>query len=345
MIRFRRPTSSIRFHHLISSIPLGHLFTLGCLLSSLALVGMLGRAGAENEPAGRPENPFSQNVKVTYTATHMIVESDGIPNHKTAKYPNADNPNTIKKQHYRFQIPLYPKRADKPTPTPFGPIGVALNGIPFYNQYNREGEDAVRLEVFDSCCGHPDPAGRYHYHKFPVCVKSPFKDTPGKHSPLVGYAFDGYGIYGPRGDQGNPPEDLDECNGHSDSESRLSLPRHGRLSVRHRGVSRRGRAKQHRPSAAGRWSARGWPTRRWPARPTSRSSAGWRPAARWPAPGWPGLPTAATSRGRGRVLAASGGCLRIPPAVPAAGATCGVERSSASPNRDGGFLYPCPMSG
>ncbi len=209
MIRFRRFISLVRFRHLVAA---------GCLLSSLALVGIIGRAGAENEPAVRPENPFSKNVKVSYTETHMIVESDGIPNHKTAKYPNKDNPNRIEKQHYRFQIPLAPKVADKPTPTPFGPIGVALNGIPFYNQYNREGEDAVQLEVFDSCCGHPDPGGRYHYHKFPVCVKSPFKDTPGKHSPLVGYAFDGYGIYGPRGESGKPPEDLDECNGHSDSE-------------------------------------------------------------------------------------------------------------------------------
>lgn len=190
----------------------------GCLLASLTLAGLLRHATAENVPAGHPENPFSKNVKVSYTETSMIVESDGIPNHKTAKYPNKDNPNTIQKQKYRFQIPLHPKVAEKPTATPFGPIGVALNGIPFYNQYNREGEDAVRLEVFDSCCGHPDPGGRYHYHKFPVCVKSPFKDTPGKHSPLVGYAFDGYGIYGPRSDGGKPPTDLDECNGHSDDE-------------------------------------------------------------------------------------------------------------------------------
>lgn len=166
----------------------------------------------------RPEHPFNANVKVTLTDKHMIVESDGIPTHKTAEYPNRDNPNKIEKQNYRFLIPRQPQIADKPTPTPFGPIGVALNGIPFYNQYNREGQDAVKLEVFDSCCGHPDPRGRYHYHKYPVCVKSPFKDEPGKHSPLIGYAFDGFGIYGPNGEGGKPPEDLDECNGHSDEE-------------------------------------------------------------------------------------------------------------------------------
>ena len=164
------------------------------------------------------KNPFDANVKVTFTDKYMIVESDGIPTHPHGEFPNASNPNSIKKQNYKFYIPLEPKPADKPRKTPFGPIGVAINGIPFYNQYNAEGADAVKLEVFDSCCGHPDPQGRYHYHKYPVCVKSPFKDEAGKHSPLIGYAFDGYAIYGPNGEDGKPPTDLDECNGHTDAE-------------------------------------------------------------------------------------------------------------------------------
>ena len=189
-------------------------------------VTLSGTEGTAADGAGKEEKAspparahfFNDNVKVTFTETLMIVESDGIPNHKTADYPNRDNPNRILKQRYQFKIPLKLRIADKPTQTPFGPIGVALNGIPFYNQYNREGQDAVRLEVFDSCCGHPDPLGRYHYHKYPVCVKSPFKDTPGQHSPLIGYGFDGFAIYGPNGVEGKPPTDLDECNGHSDKE-------------------------------------------------------------------------------------------------------------------------------
>ncbi len=175
-------------------------------------------------PAGRPapaapapgKTPFDANVKVTSDRDDMIVESDGIPNHPHGDFPNADNPNPILKQHYRFLIPRHPRLAAKVTPTPFGPIGVAVNGIPFYNQYNGEGEDAVKLETFDSCCGHPDPQGRYHYHKYPVCLHSPFKDAKGKHSALIGYAFDGFPIYGPNGENGQPPKDLDSCNGHQD---------------------------------------------------------------------------------------------------------------------------------
>lgn len=184
----------------------------------LASICALAFAGQAEQEAKKPKHPFNDNVKVTFTDAHMIIESDGIPNHQTGKFPSADNPNRILKQSYKFYIPLKPKIAAKPTKTPMGPIGVAVNGIPFYNQYNMEGQDAVKVEVFDSCCGHPDPMGAYHYHKYPVCVKSPFKDEAGKHSQLIGYAFDGFAIYGPSGENGKPPTDLDECNGHTDKE-------------------------------------------------------------------------------------------------------------------------------
>ncbi len=165
---------------------------------------------------------FSKNVKVSFDDKFMIVESDGIPNHETGQFPNEHNPNSIRKQNYRFLIPLHPQQAEKTTTLPMGPIGVAINGIPFYNQYNAQGKNAVEgptAEIFDSCCGHPDQLGRYHYHKYPVCIHNPFKDQEeaGKHSPLIGYAFDGFAIYGPNGEDGKPPQDLDECNGHSDS--------------------------------------------------------------------------------------------------------------------------------
>jgi hypothetical protein len=162
---------------------------------------------------------FNNNVKVTINGDFLEIESDGIPNHQTATYPNEHNPNSILRQNYHFRIPLQPKFAEQTTKLPFGPIGVAVNGIPFYNPYNAEGRDAVfgpSAEVFDSCCGHPDPRGRYHYHKYPVCINSPFRDPSGKHSPLIGWSFDGFAICGPNGEDGSPPKDLDKCNGHID---------------------------------------------------------------------------------------------------------------------------------
>jgi hypothetical protein len=183
-------------------------------------------APAETQPstqpsAKAPDSPFTANVKVKFTDEFILVDSDGIPNHKTAQYPNKDNPNRILKQDYHFKIPLHPKIADKPTPTRGGPIGVCVNGIPFYNQYNAQRQDAVsgaHAEVFDSCCGHPDQDGRYHYHKYPVCVNTPFKDEANKASALIGFAFDGFKLYGPNCSDGKAPTDLDDCNGHTTTE-------------------------------------------------------------------------------------------------------------------------------
>lgn len=202
-----------------AGLTLPTVWGLGALRRSASFAAVPGPdEGAVPAGKDRP-SPFDRNVKVSFTKTHMIVESDGLPTHKTATYPNRDNPNRILAQKYVFRIPLEPRRAAQITPLPMGPIGVAINGIPFYNPYNHRGQDAVvgpAAEVFDSCCGHPDPRGRYHYHKYPVCVRSPFKSAAGEHSPLIGFAFDGYAIHGPHDAGGKPPTDLDECNGHSD---------------------------------------------------------------------------------------------------------------------------------
>ena len=54
---------------------------------------------------------------------------------------------------------------------------------------------------FDACGGHPDGFGAYHNHINPVCqygyVKS--SSVPTSHSPIIGYMFDSYPIYGPFG--------------------------------------------------------------------------------------------------------------------------------------------------
>ena len=63
--------------------------------------------------------------------------------------------------------------------------------------------------LLDTCGGHASP---YHYHEDLACDYS--KDTPGAHSPLVGVALDGRGIYGLWEANGQPPTDLDACNGH-----------------------------------------------------------------------------------------------------------------------------------
>ncbi len=166
-----------------------------------------------------------ENVRLSHDKQFLIMESQGYPNHPTAVYPNSGNPNSIRVQNFTFRLPLEPKLADQITRLPMGPIGTALNGVVFFNPFEMEGMNAVAgySEVWlDSCCGHPQQTGVYHYHKYPACVRSPFQDDGKQHSPVIGFAFDGFPLYGPYESDGVFAKDLsgtqalDVCNGHSD---------------------------------------------------------------------------------------------------------------------------------
>ena len=165
------------------------------------------------------------DLKVSHDDTHLILESQNLPNHPTAKFPNSGNPNTIRAQNFTFRIPLVPKPAETITPPPMGPVGLAINGVVFFNPFEAGGMNAVAgySEVwFDSCCGHPEQRGAYHYHKYPSCVKTPFPDDGKAHSPVIGFAWDGYPLYGPYVADGLMARDLkgadalDVCNGRFD---------------------------------------------------------------------------------------------------------------------------------
>ena len=135
-----------------------------------------------------------------------------------------------------------------------GPIGMALNGVVFFNPFEAGGMNAIEgySEVWlDSCCGHPQQHGVYHYHKYPSCVKSPFADDGQRHSPVLGFAFDGFPVHGPYEEAGVMARDLkgDACARRLQrphrSRPRLSLPCHsGPVPVYHRRICRRSRAEQ-----------------------------------------------------------------------------------------------------
>ena len=166
-------------------------------------------------------------VRLRHESGYLVVESQGYPNHPTALFPNSGNPNSIRVQEFTFRLPLEPRRAEEITRLPMGPIGMALNGVVFFNPFEQGGMNAVEgySEVWlDSCCGHPQQTGVYHYHKYPTCVKSPFPDDGHAHSPVIGFAFDGFPVHGPYESDGVMARDvegeraLDVCNGHEDAD-------------------------------------------------------------------------------------------------------------------------------
>lgn len=165
------------------------------------------------------------DVRLSHNDRFLIMDSQGYPNHPTAIFPNNSNPNRILVQKFKFKLPLRPQMAESITRLPMGPVGVALNGVVFFNPFEAGGINAIEgySEVWlDSCCGHPQQHGVYHYHKYPSCVKSPFRDDGKQHSPVIGFAFDGFPLYGPYESDGTMARDLkgesalDVCNGHRD---------------------------------------------------------------------------------------------------------------------------------
>jgi len=176
-----------------------------------------------------------ENVVITVTDNHLVVRSQNLPNHPTAVFPDRSrlldgNPNSIQQKDYTWVLPLEPQvnpqhvamnERNANQALPMGPIGIATNGIVFFNPFDQGAEDAVwRL---DRCCGHPTPDATYHYHKYPVCVKSPWSDDGEDHSPVIGFAFDGFPVYGPYEAKGELAKDsksnpLNEFNVHFDEE-------------------------------------------------------------------------------------------------------------------------------
>ncbi len=123
------------------------------------------------------------------------------------------NPNSIRSQGVRYSLPRHPRAASIPSCLSMGPIGIAKDGVAIFNALDAVDRDAVAHEVQDLCGGHPQQSGLYHYHDIPSCLTR--GESKHRVSGLVGYALDGYPIYGPRGHGGKllTNDDLDACHG------------------------------------------------------------------------------------------------------------------------------------
>ena len=148
-------------------------------------------------------------------ATRTILTND-LPSHTTGVFPiqTTDaayaydrNPNTITSQSLDYALPASPSYG-----TPHcmgGQVGVMLTGVALFNAFDAGGRDAGAWEVQDSCSGHPEKQGEYHYHTLSSCIKDISVHT------VIGYALDGFPITGPQVGTHNilTTSDLDECHG------------------------------------------------------------------------------------------------------------------------------------
>lgn len=186
---------------------------------------------------------WNQTVKLTYSGTSIIMQPDGIPNHPRDEYyavpksqdvvvPDATTAMVVKDptkaQSYKFTIPSKPKFSSTTTKTSLGSIGVMISGAVLYNPYEGDNktpamannftitdENGITASFVDKCAGHPIPfQGAYHYHGLSSCVTVKV-DKVGKQSHVIGFALDGFPIYGDRDIKGKQltAKNLDKCNG------------------------------------------------------------------------------------------------------------------------------------
>jgi hypothetical protein len=181
----------------------------------------------------------SANVQsVLYSSSWVYIRTKGIPGYATGPFLDG-NPSIASNQNAIFKVPLHPAaNTGTPIPTTMGNIGLFINGVALFDYrdgvswknstsslaggplggmgdgvWNRDAVVAERVG-FDCSKGHP-AMGNYHHHQNPSAFKLDLTvisticnlyDADGlymidstRHSPLVGFAYDGFPIYGAYG--------------------------------------------------------------------------------------------------------------------------------------------------
>lgn len=199
---------------------------------------IMGRHYVSGNSTPINDNVLANVQTVQYSSSWVYVSTKGIPAYVTGPFLDG-NPSLATNQNAIFKFPLNPaQNTGTPTATTMGNIGVFINGVALFDYrdgvswknstsalaggplggagdgvWNR---DAVVAELagFDCSKGHP-AMGNYHHHQNPsaynldlnvistVCnlyvSDGLYVIDSTQHSPLLGFAYDGFPIYGAYG--------------------------------------------------------------------------------------------------------------------------------------------------
>ena len=200
--------------------------------------GIMGRHYVRNNFTPINDNALANVLSVKYSTANVYVATNGIPSYITGPFLDG-NPSIATSQNAIFKLPLNPvKNTGNPVNTTGGNIGLFINGVALFdyrdgvswksstgalaggplggmgdNVWNRDAVVAERLG-FDCAKGHP-AMGNYHHHQNPsafsldltvistVCnlyvADGLYLIDSNVHSPLIGFAYDGFPIYGAYG--------------------------------------------------------------------------------------------------------------------------------------------------
>lgn len=153
----------------------------------------------------------ANRVKITEKDGWRLIDANNIPDHPTGNGARGPNPHTIGEKDNHYRVTLDPQFAAQPTKSFPNAFGVALNGVFFEpstaefwrgdRNWNEEAIDGNgrRLLGLDENFGHVQPDGSYHYHGTPIGLVKNLAAKNNKQVMLLGYAADGFPIYGQYG--------------------------------------------------------------------------------------------------------------------------------------------------
>lgn len=159
---------------------------------------------------------WTQKISTTISGVTRTIVTNDLPDHHTGVFPVAQsdparlydaNPNTIKEQSLTYALASAPTYGDPKCVG--GEVGIMLTGVALFDGFDAGGRDAGAWEVQDTCDGHPQNKGEYHYHTLSRCIADV------SVSKVIGFALDGFPITGPKLATNNilTTSDLDECHG------------------------------------------------------------------------------------------------------------------------------------
>lgn len=142
---------------------------------------------------------------------HRVLTSNGMPGHMAGDFPNNHDPVPLRPQRHHFVVPVEPVAAQSPTPLNMWIFGMARNGVVFDPSgpfWNRDGKSGYQFEVMSPAAAvalgidvnhaHTQGRGMYHYHGLPTGLLWRLRqEASERRMLLLGYAADGFPIYGP----------------------------------------------------------------------------------------------------------------------------------------------------
>lgn len=217
-----RPAALLRFQTLKMKNTLLPLLLVFIVINLTGQTNPVITSWTQNTSVPPATNPSYPNLEINVQSVYytnpagtgrVYVSCSSVPGYTIGPWPN--NPNTPTDQNWTGSFPLTPaEQTSTKTSTGLGAIGLWTNGVAVFNAKdgmrwnaatqtfvqgitnNGWNRNALYWEgiSFDACKGHPAPGGAYHHHISPACLYDESNSTV--HSPIIGFAWDGYPIYG-----------------------------------------------------------------------------------------------------------------------------------------------------